>query len=137
MAKPGSNGARAIARGGVDLGGHRLTDDQAAHRQEKMELTAGMRCWGCGRRISIGFRFSAVSPRDGEITKLTACSRDDCGYAEALRDDATVMEAVEFAWLDEAGLDAPPARDVLRINDAKAAALDAEEAAGKAEGEPG
>lgn len=125
MAKPGSDAARRIVGKGVDLSQARLTDEQAAEAKELMELRSGMRCHGCGRRLTRGYRFTRINPRAttpaGLAVRLSACTRDDCDYAMIVKEDATAMEFVEFAWLDELGVDAPPAKMIVEKN-AKAVA---------------
>lgn len=126
MAKAGSNDARRIANGhgAADLTLAGLSDAQAQEFQEAIELKNGWRCSGCGRRIGVGFQFTSVAPRDPEapMVRLSACSRDDCGFAEKCRDGATVMELVEFVWLDENGPDAPAAAIIVKRNEKRAAA---------------
>lgn len=118
MAKPGSNGARRIAREGVvDLSNAKMSDLQARRLEEDIELAAGQRCSGCGRRIRLGFKFTSVDVRARDpIMKLAACSRDDCDFAAKCRPDATLMEQIEHVWLDENGPDAPPALSVVERN---------------------
>lgn len=132
MARPGSNDARRIANGArhADLSLAALSDEQARDLQEEIELRNGWRCSGCGRRIKVGFQFTSVDPRDADapMVRLSACSRDDCGFAEQCRDGATVMELVEFVWLDANGPDAPPARRIVKRNERRAAAEAAVEA---------
>lgn len=124
MAKPGSNASRRIVNGGVDLSMKALTDEQARDAQEAIELARGARCSGCGRRITIGFAFTSIDPRDAQrpVMQLAACTREDCGFAQEARAGATYMEMVEFAWLDGNGADAPPALVVQRRNERAAAA---------------
>jgi hypothetical protein len=118
--------ARAVS-GGVDLSKQRMTDEQAQHAQEDMELQLGLRCGGCGRRVGMGFRFKSFDVRsDMPIVQLIACVRDDCDFAEQARVDADVMEMVEYAWTDENGVDAPAAQTVA---EAHAAAAEREKAA--------
>jgi hypothetical protein len=101
----------------VDLTRATITDQEAREVQEMLEHTLGGRCNGCGRRIGVGIKFTSVDPRDERpVAQLSACSRDDCGYAELCRDGATLMEMVEFVWLDEMGLDAPPMIAVEKRN---------------------
>lgn len=120
MAKPGSNGARMLS--GRDLSSAGLTDLQARKVQEEVELRQGMRCSGCGRRITVGFQFTSIDPRASvAIMKLSACARDDCGFAEDCREGATFMEMVEFAWLDEMAADAPAAVVIVERNEQRAA----------------
>lgn len=122
MAKPGSDDARRLQRGAVDLAQRGMSDEQAAKVQEQLELGAGMRCRGCGRRIGIGFHFTSIDPREpgNEVLKLAACSREDCDFAERARDGGTCMELVEYAWLDPAGVDARPAELIVRQNERRA-----------------
>lgn len=108
MAKPGTNAARALASGAVDLGLRGMSDEQAAQVQEMIEARTGLRCMGCGRRIGLGFHFLSIDPRDPDraIIRLAACTREECDFAEKCRGGATAFEAVEYAWCDPAGLDA-------------------------------
>lgn len=100
--------------GGVDLARAALSDGEARDAQEMLELRMGMRCGGCGRRIGLGFKFASLDPRATEpVLKLSACNRLDCDFAESARDGATVMEMVEFAWLDVNGIDAPATKLVM------------------------
>lgn len=84
-----------------------LIGDDAAKVRKIAELQAGMRCVGCGERVTIGIRFTQFKPvlREGrpfvERHSVTACSRKDCSYASETAPLADVMEMVEFAWLDE------------------------------------
>jgi predicted metal-binding protein len=115
MARPGQKKTAAQIAGGVDLSKSKMTDEQARDAQEQMELRSGMRCGGCGRRITMGYQFTSLAPRavEAPVIRLSACAREDCDYAMVLRDGATVMEMVEYAWLDELGNDAPPAKAVV------------------------
>lgn len=124
MARQGQKKTAAQIAGGVDLSKSKLTDEQVRQAQETMELRAGMRCGGCGRRITMGYQFTSLAPRDAAapVIRLSACAREDCEYAMVLRDGATVMEMVEFAWLDELGADAPPAKAVVEAKARKAQA---------------
>lgn len=128
MAKPGSNGARQIAARGVDLAARKarasMTEEEAAGVQEAIEERLGARCDGCGRRIAIGFRFTSLNPRsERPVLNLSACTREDCGFAELAREGATFMEAVEFVWLDDAGKDARPAPAIVEVAKRREAAL--------------
>lgn len=117
MAKPGSNGARRIAQSGAaDLSRAGMSEEQAARASEMAELALGMRCKGCGRRIGLGFRFTSIDPRsEHPVIQLSACARDDCNFATLCKDDGgVVVEQVEYAWLDPAGLDARPAAIIAR-----------------------
>jgi hypothetical protein len=120
--------------GHVDLAALKLTDDEAAELQEALELQRGMRCHGCGRRITIGMKFTQINVRqEPPVRQVVGCTRDDCSFIERCRDSgATVMEMIEFAWTDEHGADAPAARSITRRNEqwaAHAAADDEAEAA--------
>lgn len=112
MAKPGSPEARklaAMARSAADLGGGELSGDVAARLLEQAEGQLGMRCGGCNRRITVGFQFTRIAAivEGGkptmDVVKLSACNGDEgCDFAMQAREGATVMEMVEFVWLDEA-----------------------------------
>lgn len=115
MAKPGSRAAAALAGRAADLSRAALSDDQVADQQERFELAQGLRCNGCGRRIGAGFNFTSIAPKEKmPVLKLSACSRDDCEYGLKCREGGTYMEFVEYVWLDELGLDAPPAAAVTK-----------------------
>lgn len=123
----GTMGGRA-----VDLAITSMSDDDAREAQELIELKRGARCSGCGRRITIGFQFVSVDPRDPDrpVMEMAACTRDDCGFAEDAKDGATWMVMVEFAWTDANGSDAPAAGAIVRRNKAREA-----KAAARAEAE--
>lgn len=102
-------------RGAVNLARAKMSDKQVAEAGEMLELQLGMRCGGCGRRIGIGIKFTSISVRkQSPVSKLSACDREDCGFAEEARDGGTVMEVFQLVWLDEAGVDAPAAAIVKR-----------------------
>lgn len=129
MAKPGSADAGRIAagmanaHGAVDLGARAMTDEQAAEIGSELELATGMRCFGCGRRVAMGFRFTSIDPREPEraVMELTACNRQDCDFALHARRGAIAVEMVEYAWLDEAGVDAPAVVRIVARNEQIAA----------------
>lgn len=120
MAKPGSDDARRLARaaaGARDLSRAGMSPQESAEAQEVMEIMNGLRCGGCGRRIGAGFHFTSIAPREAQpILKLSACSRDDCDYAEKCRHGGTFIEVCEYVWIDEHGIDAPPARRIVEGN---------------------
>lgn len=99
-----TNGARAH-----DLSTAGMSDAQAWRAQAEFELALGMRCHGCGRRISFGLRFVSIDVRDAKAPAVyrVACNRMDCDFAEQCREGADAMEMVEFAWCDELGVDGP------------------------------
>jgi hypothetical protein len=120
MAKPGSNGARRIAGGAraVDLTIKTISDEEARRVQEMLEHKLGARCNGCGRRITMGLKFTSLDPRDTQpVITMSACNRQDCDFAETCRPGATFMEMIEFAWLDENGPDAPASVSVVKRNE--------------------
>lgn len=105
-----------VGRGGaVDLSrGPALSAEQAAGAQREYEVRQGMRCAGCGRRIGVGFRFVKLevvsTPQGIGVGQLLlgACNGSEgCDFAELARQQASMMELVEFVWLD--GGDAPVA----------------------------
>jgi hypothetical protein len=111
-------GRQGVNGRAVDLSRVGLSDDEARRTQEMLEHRLGMRCDGCGRRIQIGFKFASIDPRhQSPVLNLSTCTRDDCGYAEQCREGATVMEMVEFAWLDENGPDAPASLHIVERNE--------------------
>lgn len=115
MAKPGSAAARRIA-GAVDLTVAGMSEQEARVAQEAIEHELGGRCNGCGRRITIGHRFTSIDVRDPQrpVVRMFACARDDCDFAERCLSGATMMEPIEFAWVDENGKDAPASLMVQR-----------------------
>jgi hypothetical protein len=61
------------------------------------------------RRVTVGFQFTRIAAivEGGkptmDVVKLSACNgAKGCDFAMKAREQATVMEMVEFAWLDEA-----------------------------------
>lgn len=114
MAKPGQQ-AKAAMAGARDLSRARLTDEQVYELGATLELSQGLRCNGCGRRIVTGFHFTSLAPREEAIAiKLAACSRKDCDYALDCRPEATFMEVVEYVWLDGFGSEAPAPQSFVR-----------------------
>lgn len=95
-----------------------ISDDEARRIQEMLELQAGLRCGGCGRRIALGVRGLSIDPRDGQspVVQRYACLREDCEEAKRVRDDALAMEMIEFAW-PNGGIDAPAAEVVVTRNE--------------------
>lgn len=95
--------------GAADLSRAGMSDEQAWREQAKFEMAMGMRCHGCGRRVLIGAQFVQIDVTDPERPAVhrTACTRDDCDFAEQARDGATAMKMIEYAWLDPLGPDAP------------------------------
>lgn len=125
----GTPNGRPMGRA-VDLGRRKtlatMTDDEARRVQEMLEHKLLARCNGCGRRITIGFKFTSIDPRQEKpVVQLAACTREDCDFAERCRDGAVLMEMVEFAWIDENGADAPASLQVQERN-ARLAAQEAE-----------
>lgn len=120
MAKPGTDAARELtdmARGAT-LVGNDLPDSIKAPVLAQLEGKLGFRCGGCHRRIRIGIQFTKIDVKIGadgtpqaDVARLSACSSDDCDFAREAMIGATVMEMVEYQWLDEAagpGLDPEP-----------------------------
>lgn len=109
MAKPGSREARAVANGrAVDLRKHAPVPDVMAQKvREQAEAQLGMRCGGCGKRIGVGLQFTRIDVERGadgrpaaDVMKLSACSgANDCDFAARARENADVIEMVEFVWL--------------------------------------
>lgn len=121
MAKPGRQ-ARAALRGAKDLSRARLTDEQVYEVGAALEMARGFRCNGCGRRITSGFKFTSLAPREEVVAiQLAACSREGCDYGMRCRDDATFMELVEYVWLDGFGPEAPPSKGFLAAQERQAA----------------
>lgn len=113
--------ARSIANGGArDLSALKMSEEEAREAQEVVEHKLGARCNGCGRRITMGFKFTSLDVRDSKgrvVVTMSACTREDCDFAERCKDGATFMEMVEFAWVDENGADAPASLSVTRRNE--------------------
>lgn len=107
-----------------------MSDEEALSITERLEIANGLRCMGCGRRIVRGFTFVSMAVKEQTpLMKLSACSRDDCGYATIARAGATYVEQVEYVWLDPAGENAPPAAAVVEQNRRIEAARKARESA--------
>lgn len=120
---------RAAGRG-VDLSRVGLSDQEAREAQEMIEHQLLVRCDGCGRRIELGFRFTSIDVRASHpMLQLAACTRADCDFALKCREGATLLEVIEFAWLDENGVGAPPSVRVVKRNEQRARKAAAEESA--------
>lgn len=105
-----------------DLRSLKITATEAQQAQEMLELQAGKRCGGCGRRIGIGIKFTSLDVRSGQpILQKSACDREGCEWAELCRDGATFMEVFECVWVDANGLDAPASELVKQRTVAPAA----------------
>lgn len=116
MAKPGRQ-AQELRRG-LDLSRARMTDEEAYEAQGMIEMAQGWRCNGCGRRILTGLHFTSIAAKSpSPVMRQAACTRDDCDYGVECRTGATMIQPVEFAWLDEHGPDAPPTRDFLKARE--------------------
>lgn len=130
MAKPGRGAKQLQAAqmaGAADLARARMSDDEVRDVQERMELANGLRCNGCGKRIAQGFVFVSMAPREqSPLIRLAACARDECDYGLKCRMGATYMEIVEYVWLDEAGIDAPPAKVIAEVAAKRKAREDAQ-----------
>lgn len=72
-----------------------------------VQAQEGMVCYGCERRITVGFefvRFAAQKTERGRAVRTErsyACSRGDCDYAPRAARDSFAMKPVEWAYLDE------------------------------------
>lgn len=116
MAKPDDSEVRRLAslsRQATDLGGGPLAGEVAERIRVQGEKQLGLRCFGCGERIGIGFIFTRldVIVEAGKPTidrlRLAACNGvNGCEFAKQAAADADVMEAVEYAWLKQ---EEPPA----------------------------
>jgi hypothetical protein len=80
------------------------------------EVQSGMRCQGCGERITSGYefvRFRVFATPSGkpEVRKQMtyACSRDACDYAVVAGQHSSAMRPVTWAYLDEG-----PGADLIR-----------------------
>lgn len=102
--------AQQISRNGaVDLATKGLSNEQAWKLQAELEMALGMRCAGCGRRVTFGTQFASldVSEPQRPVMYRASCSRGDCDFMEQCREGATAMKMIEFAWLDEMGAEGP------------------------------
>lgn len=127
MAKPGSSAARQISGKATDLTRLALSDDYARAATEMLEISQGLRCEGCGKRIKRGFHFTSIAVKEERpALRLAACSRDECSYATVCRPGATYVEQKEFVWLDDAGEDAEPAISIVARNEKLAKRQEAE-----------
>lgn len=88
-----------------DLSPEEIPDEVRAD----LERGFGMRCMGCGERITVGFEFVRVSashvPGQGHVGRVEttyACSRAECDYAPKAAADSCAMRPLEWAYLDEA-----------------------------------
>jgi hypothetical protein len=93
----------------------------AEEAKQAAEVRSGMRCQGCGERITRGYefiRFRVYATPSGkpEVRKQMtyACSRDECDYAMVAAQHSSAMRPVEWAFLDEG----PGAAVVGRLKDA-------------------
>lgn len=117
MAKPGRQAKEemarlaAMSRNAADLGGGSVPEALRERLLAQAEGQLGMRCAGCGERITVGFKFTQVDVQvvdgnpviDGAV--LSACNgAGGCDFANKARENASCMEMIEFVWLD-----APPA----------------------------
>lgn len=109
MAKPGTDAARELtdmARGATIVGND-IPDSIKAPILAQLEGKLGFRCGGCHRRIRIGIQFTKIDVKIGvdgtpqaAVARLSACSAEDCDFAREAMEGATVMEMVEYQWLD-------------------------------------
>jgi hypothetical protein len=117
MAKAGRQ-AQRFRNDKLDLSRLKMSDEQVQAKQERVELSNGLRCGGCGRRIGRGFGFTSIAVREeAPIMRLSACSRDDCDYATACRAGSTYCEELNHVWLDPEGVDAPAAKFIVERNE--------------------
>lgn len=71
------------------------------------EVKVGLRCAGCGERITRGFEFIRVQvvkhPRTGERSALrstqVSCARIECDYAFTCGQLATAVRKIDNEWL--------------------------------------
>jgi hypothetical protein len=121
MAKPGQQAKAAMAKA-VDLSRARMSDERVLEVQGTLEMAQGLRCNGCGRRITTGFHFTSLAPREDAVAmRLAACAREDCDYAMRCREGGTYMEVVEYVWLDGLGPEAPPTKAFVEAQAKQAA----------------
>lgn len=103
-AGPGDPRAKAAAMLGRETP---LVGAEARDGRVYAERAAGMRCAGCGERIETGFRFTHFEPvlargqRTVNTKVVSACSREECDFADRVRQGASAAELLEFAWLDD------------------------------------
>lgn len=108
-----ANGAAGPGGSRVPAGGkviHRisdLTEAEAAEAYKELEVGAGLRCGGCGERVSTGFEFVVTDAKKidgrikGDYQVLVACpGRDGCGFAGVLAERAVAMREVKQRFLD-------------------------------------
>lgn len=105
-----------MSRSAADLSRTAVPEKLRKRALESAEAELGMRCRGCGQRITTGFEFTALEPvmDSGGVKvitlKLSACNGDNgCDFAQQAREGATAVEMVEFVWLTEDP--APPAEE--------------------------
>jgi hypothetical protein len=99
---PEKNGVPDLSRAAV-LG------ELSQEVQVEAEVHSGMRCGGCRRRITLGFRFvnfrAELGRRSGrgviEKQETFACTRADCDYAMKAAQKSVAVSKVEYAWLDD------------------------------------
>lgn len=105
-----TNGAADLSRmsrKAADLSRTSVPDHLRVKAMRNAEEQLGMRCGGCGERITTGFSFTALEPvmnAGGVVVqtlKLAACNGENgCEFAPKCREGATTVEMIEFVWLD-------------------------------------
>lgn len=105
-----ANGAADLSRmsrKAADLSRTSVPEKLRVKALRNAEEQLGMRCGGCGERITTGFSFTALEPvmSNGGVVvqtlKLAACNGDNgCDFAPKCREGATAVEMIEFVWLD-------------------------------------
>jgi hypothetical protein len=104
----GPGGSRVPAGGKVLHRRQKLTPEEEAELRKSAEVAAGLRCGGCGARVSHGFEFVFidVGKIDGRTFahyhNLVACSgkTTDCDFAAICAEGAAAMKEVKQRFID-------------------------------------
>lgn len=110
--KPGSEHVKELARLSrqAKIIQRSVPDELREKMLVKAETQLGLRCGGCFERITIGFLFRSIEVATGDdgkplidVAKISACNgANGCDFADQARQGATLVEMVEYAWLDGA-----------------------------------
>lgn len=103
----GKNGRGAAAGGVVIETVQKLAGEEAAKAQKEAEVGAGLRCGGCGERVSSGFEFVVIETGRyegrvfGNFRNMVACpGLGDCTFAAEAAKHAVAMRSVKQRFLD-------------------------------------